>query len=285
MSIDHVRAAFERWHGAVSRGEDLLTAIHNVCSAGCVVHMQNGEDGGRAATETQTSQARALYPDLGVEIEQVFSTDDRMLVQISMTGTPSLVFRIARGRRVFGAIGSMVARVDEHAEIVEMWPYFNPGAMLTFPPASHLTPPPEPAALPGSEEDAAAVLQRWTRATTGAEFLDAILASATPDCVVHATNMDVGGTALVESQFHIVQSAFPDLTVAFVPGYTVGERLVAQFTFDGTQRGWLGIAPPSGSRVQSTGAIIARVTADRRVQEMWVYLAPGIGLFFPRKDR
>ena len=129
------------------------------------------------------------------------------------------------------------------------------------------------------------MLQRWARATTGAEFLDAILDSAAPGCVVHATNVDVGGTALVEAQFHIVQSAFPDLTVSFMPGYVVGDRLVAQFTFDGTQRGWLGIAPPSGSRVQSTGAIVARVTADRRVQEMWVYLAPGIGLFFPRKDR
>ena len=31
-------------------------------------------------------------------------------------------------------------------------------------------------------------------------------------------------------------------------------------------------------------AIIARVTADQRVQEMWVYLAPGIGLFFPRRE-
>lgn len=285
MSIQHVRAAFERWHSAVSAGEDLLTAIHRACAPDCIIHMQNGEDGSRADTETQTSQARALYPDLAVDIEQVFSTEDRMLVQVTMSGTPSLVFRIARGRRVFGAIGAAVARVNEHAEIVEMWPYFNPGAMLTFPPASRLEAPPEPAGIPGTEDDAAAVLAHWRRATTGAEFLEAILGSATPDCVVHATNVDVGGTALVESQFHIVQSAFPDLTVAFLPGYTVGERLVAQFTLDGTQRGWLGIAPPSGSRVQSTGAIVARVTADRRVQELWVYLAPGIGLFFPRRDR
>lgn len=61
--------------------------------------------------------------------------------------------------------------------------------------------------------------------------------------------------------------------------------MIVQFTFDGTQRGALGIAPARGARVQSTGAIIARVTRDRQVQEMWVYLAPGMRLFFPRTDR
>ncbi len=285
MSIEHVRSAFERWHDAALEGEDLLSAVHGVCAPGVVIHMQNGEHGDRAATESQTSQARALYPDLAVEIEQVGYTDDRMLVQVRLSGTPSLVFRVARGRRVFGAIGAAVARVNEQAEIIELWSYLNSGAMLTFPPQSRPVPPSEPDHAPGTEEDASAVMAQWHRARTGAEFLDAILASATRDCLVHATNTDDGTTALVESQFHTVQAAFPDLTVAFEFGYVTGDRLVAQFTFDGTQRGWLGIAPPSGSHVQSTGAIVARVTSDRRVQEMWVYLAPGIGLFFPRKDR
>lgn len=58
-----------------------------------------------------------------------------------------------------------------------------------------------------------------------------------------------------------------------------------QFTFDGTQRGWLGIAPPSGSHVQSTGAIVTRVTNNERVQEMWVSRAPVMGLIFPRRDQ
>jgi len=284
MSPDPARTAFERWYGAALAGQDLLGAVHGVCSADCVIHMQNGDDGDRAATETQTSQARALYPDLAIEIEDVITTDRRMLVQVSVSGTPSLVFRIARGRKVFGAIGAVVADVNDRAEIIEMWAYLNPGAMLTFPPASNLPLPPEPLHAPGTEADAAAVLAQWKRARTGSEFLDAILATATRDCLVHATNTDNGTTALLESQFHIVQAAFPDLTVSFSDGFVVEDRLVAQFTLDGTQRGWLGIAPPSGSRVQSTGAIIARVTADRRVQEMWVYLAPGIGLFFPRRE-
>ena len=102
---------------------------------------------------------------------------------------------------------------------------------------------------------------------------------------MHATNTDVGGIALIGSQFHVALSAFPDLTVAFRDGFVTNDLLVAQFIFDGTQRGWLGIAPPRGSRAQSPGAIIARVGLDQTVQEMWVYLAPGMGLFFPRKKR
>ena len=123
------------------------------------------------------------------------------------------------------------------------------------------------------------------RATTGAEFLDRIIASAAPTCLVHATNTDLGGIDLVESQFHIVQAAFPDLRVVFEDGFVIGDRLVCQFQFDGTQRGWLGIAPPGGARVQSRGAIVARVDLDRRIEEAWVYLAPGMGLIFPRTDR
>lgn len=284
MSPDPGRAAFDRWYGAALAGQDLLSAVHGVCAPDCVIHMQNGEDGDRNATDVQTSQARVLYPDMAIEVDDVITSGHRLLAQVNVSGTPSLVFRIARGRKVFGAIGAMVAIANDAGEIQEMWPYLNPGAMLTFPPASNLPLPPEPAHNPGDEDDAETVLTQWKRARTGAELLEAVLASATPDCRTHMTNMDVGTTALLESHMHITQAAFPDLTVSFDPGFVVGERLIAQVRFEGTQRGWLGIAPPSGLRVQSTAAIVARVTADRRVQEMWVYLAPGMGLFFPRRD-
>ena len=231
------------------------------------------------------TQVRTLFPDLSIDIDHIVTTEDRLVAQISASGTPSLIFRLARGRRVFHSIGALVARVNERAEVAELWPYLNPGAMLTFPPQSRLAAPPEPDGAPGVEADAQAVMRHWERATTGAEFLNRIVASAARDCVVHATNHDVGGIALIDTQFPIMQVAFPDLTVAFEPGFVAGDRCIAQFTFDGTQHGPLGIAPPSGARVQSTGAIVARVGADQRVQELWAYLAPGMGLIFPRGDR
>jgi len=128
-------------------------------------------------------------------------------------------------------------------------------------------------------------MRRWQRATTGAELVDSILASALPECLVHATNSDLGRPTLVEEHFRIVLAAFPDLVVAFDEGFVSDDRLIVQFILDGTQRGALGIAPASGARVQSTGAIVARVTADQRVQELWLYLAPAMGLLFPRRDR
>lgn len=283
MSPDPARMAFDRWHGAALAGQDLLSAVHGAVAAGGVIHMQNGRDGDRSATETQTTQARALYPDLAVELDEVVTSGHLLLAQVSVSGTPSLVFRVARGRKVFRAIGALVAIATDEGEIGEMWPYLNPAAMLTFPPASNLPLPPEPCHDPGVEEDGEAVLAHWQRARTGAELLDTVVASATPDCRTHMTNNDVGTTALLESHMHITQAAFPDLTVSFEPSFTIGDRLVAQLRFEGTQRGWLGIAPPSGKRAQSTGAIVARVTAGRRVQEMWVYLAPGMGLFFPHE--
>jgi len=285
MSIEHVRAAFERWHAAAAAGSDLLSAVHAACAPSCVIHMQNGEDGDLVSTEVQTTQARALMPDLAIEIEDLVCTEERMLVQVAMSGSPSLIFRIARGRRVFHAQGAVVARVNDQSEIVELWSYLNPGAMLTFPPRSGPPPLPPPSIAPGTEADANAVGWDWQRAVTATEFLAHILASAAPGCIVHGTNGDIGGVEILEYHFWVVQAAFPELAVSFEAGYVTDDRLIAQFQFDGTQRGWLGIAPPSGSRVQSRGAIVARVGADRRVVEIWIYLAPGMGLIFPRRDR
>ncbi len=285
MSREHVQAAFERWHQAATAGADLLVAIRGISAPDAVFHLQNGEDGDAASTDEQAAQARALYPDLAIEIEHVVTTEDRLLVQVTLSGAPALVFQIARGRRRFHAVGAVVARVNEHAELTEVWAYINPAAMLAFPPQSRNALAPTPLAQPGTEEDAAGVKQDWARAATGREFLERILASAAPDCIVHATNADIGGLALLEAQFHVVHSAFPDLTVSFEAGFVVGDRLVSQFTFDGIQRGWLAIAPPRGSRVQSRGAIVARVGEDRRIFEMWVYLASGMGLIFSRRDQ
>ena len=284
MSIEHVRAAFERWHAAAAAGIDLLTAVHSVCSPDCIVHVQNGQDGGLALTEDQTRQARALCPDLSMEIDHITATDDRMLVQVSMRGTPSLIFQIFQRRRTLRSVGAMVARVNERAEFVELWPYINPGAMIAFPPRKRPAPP-VPDELPGTDADASIVLEQWTRAATAQAFLSEILATTVPNCLVHGTNSEVGGTDVLKDQFAVLHSAFPELDITFKSGFVADDRLIVQFEFDGVQRGALGIAPASNSRVQSTGAIVARVTLDHRVQEMWVYLAPGMGLIFPRTDR
>jgi hypothetical protein len=53
----------------------------------------------------------------------------------------------------------------------------------------------------------------------------------------------------------------------------------------GTHRGQLGILPPTGRRVESTGAIAARADITGHAMELWLYLAPGMGLMFPRSDR
>jgi len=141
MSIEDVRAAFERWHAAASSADEILAAVNTVCADDCVMHLQNGEIGTREIAMLQASQARALYPDLSIDIEHVITTDDRLVAQISMSGTPSLVFRLAQGRTTFHANGAVIARVNDRAEIVEIWQYLNPGAILTFPPSAVILAP------------------------------------------------------------------------------------------------------------------------------------------------
>lgn len=158
MSLEHVRMAFERWHNAANEGVDLLSAFQTICTPDCINHMQNGDDGTTADAESYRVQGRSLYPDLALEIDNVTMTDDRMIIQMTVSGTPSLIFRIARGRRVFSASAAVIGRVNDHGEVVEVWPYLNPGAMLTFPPVSHPAPPPIPDGLPGTEADAQVVL-------------------------------------------------------------------------------------------------------------------------------
>lgn len=281
MSQEHVRMAFERWHAAATAGVDMMQALRSICAPNCILHLQNGDSGPQAMADPVITQMNALFPDLDINIEHVITMPDLLLVQVTMSGRPSLIFQIARRRRVFHSAGAILARVNEQALIEEVWAYLNPNASLTFPPQSHLVRPEPARAEPGTEEDAEAVLAQWRQAATGPEFLARLLAQADPGCVVHATNGDVGGPALVEMQFAVLHAAFPDLQVTFEPGFVADDVCVAQFRLEGTHRGALGIAPASGARVASTGAIVGRVTEHRLVRELWVYLAPGMALVFP----
>ena len=128
-------------------------------------------------------------------------------------------------------------------------------------------------------------MRSLARAITGLEFVERIVDTSVPNCLVHATNGDVGRIDLLEEQFGVVGSAFPDVTVAFEGHLLSEDRFVSQFVLSGTHRGQLGIAPPTGRRLESTGAIVGRVDMAGRAMELWVYLAPGMGLLFPRGDR
>ena len=119
MSVEQVRSAFDRWYAEATARSDALAALESVVSADCVFHAQNGETGSRAISLGQTTQARVMYPDLDMELDHLITTEDRLVAQVTLTATPSLPMLPAGLPRPLRAIGAMIARVNDRAEIVE----------------------------------------------------------------------------------------------------------------------------------------------------------------------
>ncbi len=281
MTVEQVRAAFQRWYSLVESGSDVLTALKQASAPECIVHSQNGDVGIMRIVDGQIAQVRLAFPDLELEVDHLMLTEDRVLAQLTLEGSAVIPFRTTPPRRL-RSIGALMARIDERAEIVETWPYLNPGAAVTFPTRTKVSAPPQPSGTPGTETQARALCAEWARAITVAEFVQRIVTTSAPNCLAHATNGDSGRVDLLEEEFAVVSSAFPDVIVEFEGAAFSGERFISQFMLTGTHRGPLGIMSPSGRRASSTGAIAGRVDDSGRAMELWVYLAPGMGLLFPR---
>lgn len=55
-------------------------------------------------------------------------------------------------------------------------------------------------------------------------FVACTTQSGVAEVRMRSTNTDVGGLAVLDSQFRIVMAAFPDLTVSFEPGFVRRDR-------------------------------------------------------------
>lgn len=125
-----------------------------------------------------------------------------------------------------------------------------------------------------------AVVARWFAQLTSSDggLLEHVHDLFAPDVIVHAQTGEVGGRELSEQHARAAQVAMPDMEVTVQNLIFHDDLVILQFEVDGTHTGPLGPIPPTGRRLRSTGAMIARFNDAGQVSEVWPYLAPGYPL-------
>lgn len=274
------RALYETFLAHAASAPDAITAVMDLLAPDARVHVQNGDVVPPEIAMRHTTVGRTAFPDLTVTIEDVFFPPGHLVFQVTTEGTagPNIPF-LPQGFKL-ASPGAVVIRPAGPDRIGEYWSYVNPGFAFTFPRTGVDSPvPPEDGA---GAEQATALYDEWLRrATAGEPFFQAIAATAAPDSAVHLGNGDVGGAHLLNDIFDKIARGLPDISLEIDAVLLEGAKLVVQFSMVGTHLGPMGVWPPTGRRLPSTGALIARANASGQAAELWVYVAPGYAITVP----
>lgn len=98
-----------------------------------------------------------------------------------------------------------------------------------------------------------------------------------PEIVAHTSTFpdDIVGLEAIKSWVTFARTAYPDLHMTFDEVIVKGNKIVASFTFTGTNTGPLsmpsGELPPTGKEVRITGLGIDRVQSGKITEELVVY--------------
>ncbi len=273
------RAFFGAFLARASRAEEALAVLEEFMAPDCRVHSQNGDIQTPAQSRAQSFAARSVFPDLMVEVDHVLFPDDRVIVQLRMTGSvpPGTPF-LAPGP--FTSLGSVVGLVDQDLQLQELWPYLNPGFAFSYPPSGLAEAPPPPDGAGAAE--ARALYDSWVHAAeAGTDFITAVGATFAPDGVVHPGNGDVGRVDALHKTFAAVVRGLPDLSLSIDDAIVCDGRVVVQFSMSGRHDGLLGLYPPTGRVLPSRGMLVGRANRQGLLAELWVYIAPGYSITFP----
>lgn len=274
------RACYARFVDEARQASDLVTAIQRVAAPGCRVHIQNGEVATPEVLAEQTRIGLQAFPDLGVEFERALFPDERFVLQMLMRGSTSASVPFLPDGYPFLAHGCAIAHVDESHLIDELWVYVNPGFAFSFPRTGVEVDPPPPDGA--GDEEAAALYREWIRrASEDGDLVQSIVSLLSPDGVVHLGNGDVGGPHILEDLFRRIHTGIPDVSIGIDDVIVVDGQVVVQFSMSGTHLGPLGVWPPTGNTLPSTGAFIARANRARQASELWVYTAPAYSITTP----
>lgn len=262
------------------RSSALVEAANEVLEPDARVHLQNGDVVPPTVSQRQAVSTVRIFPDLEVEFVGGLFPDDRVVVRVRMTGTSPGWAPFAPTGGAVHAEGAFIARVTPRLTVSELWTYVNPGFGFAFPPRRvRLAPPPEDGA---SEADARALYERWVRsAEAGDDFVTSIAGSLARDGVVHLGNGDVADGAGFEDLFARIASGLHDLAIEIEDVMFDGPSVIAPFAMTGMHRGTIGMLAPTGRRLPSKGALIARADASGRAAEAWIYMAPAYAVTFP----
>jgi predicted ester cyclase len=135
--IEEARALVESWVRRLGAGAGLLDAVAATVAPHGVVHLGNGDVGPASILLDLQARIRIGLPDLTANIESVFVTEDRVIVQFRMSGTHAGMIGVhaATGRQL-PSTGALVARADHGGQAAEVWLYIAPVYSLLLPPGS-----------------------------------------------------------------------------------------------------------------------------------------------------
>ena len=296
--MDEEQRAALRWRGqdfirkflGLAEGaRDLMDAMDQVIEPGARCHLQNGDIAPPAVAMQHAASTQRVFPDLELEFEEGLFPDDRIVMRVRLTGT-------ARGRSPLSAMGghfdvqsAFIARITPDLTVNELWSYMNPGFAFSFPArGTRVLPPPRDAA---TETHARALYDSWVRsAEAGEDFVRSVATSLAPPAegpeghdggVVHLGNGDVGGVAVLEDIFDRIARGLHDLSIEIDDVMFDGPYVIAPFSMSGLHRGPIGLLPPTGKRLPSSGALFARADEASRAAEVWLYVAPAYAATFP----
>jgi hypothetical protein len=277
---DRTRAFWARFLSVAEQSDGLLEAIACVLAPDVRIHFQNGEVGDAAIADQHTALSALMFPDLVVEVDDVFFPDDRLVIQLRMSGSATGPIPFVEPGRRFTTLGCVVARVNESLQLQEVWNYLNPGFAYSYPPSGVAKPDP-PSDGAGTAE-ARALYQTWVRrAEAGEDFVTAVASTVAVDGAVHIGNGDVAGPQLLRDLFASIVIGLPDLSLVIDDVILHDDRVVVQFSTSGTHRGQLGVYGPTGVTVPGRGCLIVAANRKGEAARLWIYMAPGYALTLP----
>lgn len=257
---------------------DLVEALNRILEPDARVHLQNGETVSPEVSTRHAASAGLIFPDLEIEFEDGLFPDDRVVARVRMSGSATGRTPFVPRGGTFDVSGAFIARITPQLTISELSSYLNPGFGFAFPPRGVTLPaPPRDNA---TEVSARALYEAWVRsAEAGEDFVTSVAASLAPGGVVHLGNGDSTEASGLDELFARVASGVHDLAIEDVMFDQA--FVIAPFRMSGVHKGPIGVLAPTGRRLPSTGALLARASEEGRAAEVWLYMAPAYAITFP----
>jgi predicted ester cyclase len=277
------RAAYAALMARVAE-TDLITALREATFPDGIVHVQNGDVGPAEIFFKHADITLAAFSEMEMEVEDVIFLPDRYCAQVRLTGTAAGRNPIIPAGYRITSVSCWMARVDAAGHTVEFWPYLNPGFFFSFPPVGYQMRPP---AFDGAaSEDARALGESWTRAVSvGMTLFEAVSASLAPDGVVHLGNGDIGPASVLRDIEAKIKVGIPDLEMSVDSMLFADHRVIMQFGISGTHGGTIGVYPPTGEPLPSTGALVGCANCRGQASQVWLYVAPVYSAALPPGTR
>ena len=274
-----------------ARGEDFLRHIQHLSAQtgsvaevlyetlqpGARVHVQNGDTVDDLEARRQIEANASAFPDMEMEFVDAWYPDDRIVMFAQASGRALRKFPVVRIGFRYTVRCAFIARLTPDLTVSEFWGYLNPGFPFHFPPQGLRSTPPPPDGA--TEEHARRLYERWFEAAdAGRDFVSSVSATISPRGVVHLGNGDSGDRRAFARLFDRIGHSLSDLTLQIEDVCFDGPRIIAPFRMSGVHRGRLGIYPPTGRTLPSTGLLLARADEAGDAAEVWLYVAPGYSL-------